>query len=127
MTPAEVERLGDERGALITRVNDRREIETAEDVEVSFADPDDAVRERVREMGLSEAGLDIDDAVRDPELAESNVRDRVRQRVEAVLDGDDDDSAGETADTADPETPEDPNAGEEPDDQAQATTMEEFQ
>jgi len=78
-------------------------------------------------MGLSEAGLDIDDAVRDPELAESNVRDRVRQRVEAVLDGDDDDSAGETADTADPETPEDPNAGEEPDDQAQATTMEEFQ
>jgi len=127
VTPAEVERLGDERGALITRVNDRREIETAEDVEVSFADPDDAVRERVREMGLSEAGLDIDDAVRDPELAESNVRDRVRQRVEAVLDGDDDDSAGETADTADPETPEDPNAGEEPDDQAQATTMEEFQ
>jgi len=126
VTPAEVERLGDERGALITRVNDRREVETSEDVEVSFADPDDAVRERVREMGLSEAGLDVDDAVRDPELAESNVRARVRERVKAVLDGDDG-SPDATAEPGESETSEGSQPAEEPGDQAQATTMEEFQ
>ena len=99
VTPADVERFGDERGALVTRVNDRREVETQTDVEVSFADPDDAVRERVREMGLSEAGLDVDDTVRDPDVADSNVRDRVKQRVEAVMnDADESESAGETAD-----------------------------
>jgi DNA repair exonuclease SbcCD nuclease subunit len=111
VTPAEVERFGDERGALLTRVNDRREVETDEDVEVSFADPDEAVRERVREMGLSEAGLDVDDTVRDLDVADSNVRERVKQRVEDVLD----DEPSADADTDD-----------ESAEQAQATTMEDF-
>ena len=106
VTPADVERFGDEQGALVTRVNDRRDVETETDVEVSFADPDDAVRERVREMGLSEAGLDVDDTVRDPDVADSNVRERVKQRVEAVVDGSDeadadgDESTGETTEAA---------------------------
>jgi DNA repair exonuclease SbcCD nuclease subunit len=119
VTPAEVERLGQEQGALVTRVNDRREVETDSEVAVSFADPDDAVRERVREMGLSEAGLDVDDVVRDLDLADSNVRQRVKERVESVVDDGD-----STASTAGPEEPETP---DEPDEQAQATTMEEFQ
>ncbi|WP_353633467.1 DNA double-strand break repair protein Mre11 [Halobacterium sp. NMX12-1] len=111
VTPADVERFGDERGALLTRVNDRREVEAEEDVEVSFADPDEAVRERVREMGLSEAGLDVDDTVRDLDVADSNVRERVKQRVEDVLD----DEPSADADTDD-----------ESAEQAQATTMEDF-
>ncbi|GAA0273096.1 DNA double-strand break repair protein Mre11 [Halobacterium noricense] len=109
VTPADVERFGDERGALLTRVNDRREVETDEEVEVSFADPDEAVRERVRDLGLREASLDIDDTVRDGDLADSNVRERVKQRVEDVLDGE--------ASTA---------SDDEPAEQAQATTMEDF-
>jgi len=71
VTPAEVERLGDERarahhaGQRPPRGRDERRRGGV------VRGPDDAVRERVREMGLSEAGLDVDDAVRDPELFET--------------------------------------------------------
>jgi len=116
VTPADIERFGDERGALLTRVNDRREVEAEDDVEVSFADPDEAVRERVRDLGLREASLDIDDTVRDGDVADSNVRERVKQRVEDVLDGEQTD--GDDAVEAD--------AGDESDERAQATTVEDF-
>ncbi len=119
VTPADVERFGDERGALLTRVNDRREVEADEEVEVSFADPDEAVRERVRDLGLREASLDIDDTVRDGDLADSNVRERVKQRVEAVLDD-------EPTTEADADGDADADADDEPAERAQATTMEDF-
>jgi DNA repair exonuclease SbcCD nuclease subunit len=113
VTPADVERFGDEQGALVTRVNDRRDVETETDVEVSFADPDDAVRERVREMGLSEAGLDVDDTVRDLDVADSNVRERVKQRVEALADGSETDAedAGD-ADAVDGDDTDAPDGGD---------------
>ncbi|NHN47575.1 exonuclease SbcCD subunit D [Halostella sp. JP-L12] len=89
VTPAAVEEFATEHGALVARVNDRRERE-AEEVEssVSFADPDDAVRERVREMGLSEAGRDVDETVRASKVADSNVREEVSRRVRDLI-GDD--------------------------------------
>ncbi|MFB6269338.1 MAG: DNA double-strand break repair protein Mre11 [Halobacterium sp.] len=136
VTPADVERFGDERGALVTRVNDRREVETEDDVEVSFADPDEVVRERVREMGLSEASLDVDSTVRDDDVADANVRERVKRRVQEVLEdadsgnGDSDrenggDDGGERADDADGDTTESA-ADTEQGEQVQATTMEDF-
>ncbi|GAD51350.1 DNA double-strand break repair protein Mre11 [Halarchaeum acidiphilum MH1-52-1] len=86
VTPADIERYGDERGALVTRVTDRREVNVDADYEVSFADPDEAVRERVRDLGLSEAARGIDEAVRGSEIADSNVRDEVKARVESIVD-----------------------------------------
>ncbi|MFW6003665.1 MAG: DNA double-strand break repair protein Mre11, partial [Halanaeroarchaeum sp.] len=86
VTPADIEQFGQEQGALVTRVNDRREFDEDAEIEVSFADPDDAVRERVREMGLSDAARTIDDTVRDLDVAAANVRDRVKSRVESLLD-----------------------------------------
>ncbi|PSP55873.1 DNA repair exonuclease [Halobacteriales archaeon QS_1_67_19] len=89
--PAHVEEFAlEERGALVARVMDRREAEeTDESVEVSFADPDDAVRERVRELGLSEAAREIDETVRASKIADSNVRESVRDRVRGLVeDGD---------------------------------------
>ena len=89
VTPAAVEEFATEHGALVARVNDRRERESeAAETSVSFADPDDAVRERVREMGLSEAGRDVDETVRASKVADSNVRDEVSRRVRDLL-GDD--------------------------------------
>ena len=89
ITPATVEELALERGALVARVNDRREIsDTDDEVSVSFADPDAAVRKRVREMGLSNAALEIDETVRDSELADSNVREAVERRVTELLEAD---------------------------------------
>ncbi|QSG09491.1 DNA double-strand break repair protein Mre11 [Halapricum desulfuricans] len=85
ITPAEVETVALEDGALVARVNDRREIEPDEEVSISFADPDDAVRERIRELGLSPAARDIDETVRASKVADSNVADRVQQRVAGIV------------------------------------------
>jgi DNA repair exonuclease SbcCD nuclease subunit len=88
VTPAAIETLATERGALVARVTDRREFEAGEGTEttVDFADPDAAVRERVSELGLSPAALDVDDAVRG-EVADTNVRQTVKRRVRERLDG----------------------------------------
>jgi len=131
VTPAEIERFGDDHGALLTRVNDRREVDDETDVDVSFADPDDAVRERVREMGLSEPALDVDETVRDATVARSNVRERVKQRAEAVLDGEDggldsgSDEDEESADT-EPETESSAEADADEADGPRTATMEDF-
>ncbi len=85
VTPATIETFASERGALVARVTDRREIEEEAEVSVSFADPDEAVRERVRDLGLSDAARDIDRVVRDDDLADANVRDRVERRVRESL------------------------------------------
>ena len=96
VVPAEIEAFGDEQGALVTRVNDRRELEAAErEATVSFADPDEAVDERLREQGLSEAARGVDAVVRG-DVADTNVRDAVRERVTDRLE--EDPSAFESAD-----------------------------
>lgn len=86
VTPADIESFGQERGALVTRVNDRREFDDETEIDVSFANPDDAVRDRVREMGLSQAARSIDETVRELDVANSNVRSRVKGHVESLLD-----------------------------------------
>ena len=86
VTPAEVEEFATEEGALIARVTDRREVEADAEVDVSFADPEDAVRERVEEMALSEAARDVDEAVRTDTLPDSNVRATVKERIESRID-----------------------------------------
>ncbi|QLG47347.1 DNA double-strand break repair protein Mre11 [Natrinema halophilum] len=89
ITPAAVEELAIDRGALVARVNDRRELpDEDEAVSVSFANPDDAVRKRVRELGLSDAALEIDETVRNGDLADANVRESVERRVRELLEED---------------------------------------
>lgn len=86
VAPGPLEELALEAGAIVARVNDRREI-TDEDTEheVTFADPDVAVRERVRELELSSLGREIDQLIRDQEIAASTLRDRVYERVDEGL------------------------------------------
>ena len=90
LTPASVEEAATEEGALIVRVTDRRELETESDIGVSFADPDEAVRERVSQLGLSSAARGIDETVRASKTADSNVRDAVRERVDTLLEAEPD-------------------------------------
>jgi len=85
VTPATVEEAATEAGALIVRVTDRREIEEESELGVSFADPDEAVRERVSELGLSAAARGIDETVRESKTADSNVREVVNQRITELL------------------------------------------
>ncbi|MFD1570570.1 DNA double-strand break repair protein Mre11 [Halorubrum laminariae] len=85
VTPAAVEEFANDEGALIARVTDRREIETDDEVDVSFADPEDAVRERLDEMSLSAAADDVEEAIRADTVPDSNVRETVKRRVEERL------------------------------------------
>ncbi|ADD05999.1 DNA double-strand break repair protein Mre11 [Natrialba magadii ATCC 43099] len=102
ITPAAVEELALDRGALVARMNDRRDIpDEAEEVSVSFADPDAAVRERIRDLGLSDAARSIDETVRNDDLPDSNVRESVERRVRDLLE--DDRSAFEPAPERAPE------------------------
>ena len=116
VTPAAIEEFATEEGALIARVTDRREVETDAEVDVSFADPEDAVRERVEEMALSEAARDVDEAVRADTLPDSNVRETVKGRVEERIEDLDafegggaggDDEAGADAEQDDVDTEDD--------------------
>ncbi|WP_256402976.1 DNA double-strand break repair protein Mre11 [Halorubrum salinum] len=111
VTPAAVEAFATDEGALIARVTDRREVETETEVDVSFADPEDAVRERLDGMSLSPAATDVEDAVRSETVSDSNVRETVKRRVEERLDdldafdsggeGGNEDSASGGIDTSD--------------------------
>jgi DNA repair exonuclease SbcCD nuclease subunit len=102
VAPAQVEERLREQGALVARVNDRREFEAPDDsAEVSFADPDAAVRERVRNMGLSEAARGLDETVRASKTADANVTDEVESRVRDLVEDGDSDSFRPAPDVAD--------------------------
>ncbi len=103
VTPARIEEFASEEGALVARVKDRRELADPEtDLDVTFADPDDAVRERLSGMGLSEAARDLDETVRASKVADANVADTVEDRVRAAVD-DGDLDAFEPASDPEPE------------------------
>ncbi|MDB9249334.1 DNA double-strand break repair protein Mre11 [Halorubrum ezzemoulense] len=90
VTPAAVEEFATDEGALIARVVDRREVDADGEVDVSFADPEDAVRDRLDEMALSTAARDVERAVREDTVSDANVRETVKRRVEERVDGDGD-------------------------------------
>ena len=102
VTPGGIESFALDNGALIARVTDRREIETETELSVSFADPDAAVDERIDDLGLSEAALGIDAAVRSPDIADSNLRETVKSRLEAQIDDDPDALVPPERDDGDP-------------------------
>ncbi|WP_257298837.1 DNA double-strand break repair protein Mre11 [Haloarchaeobius sp. FL176] len=134
VSPAPVEELAIDRGALVARVNDRREFDEEQEVDVTFADPDEAVRERVRDLGLSQAARDVDETVRASKVADSNVRDSVKERVESLVDEDDldafegaepaagdasDDAGGDPVEDDDNDTTDDPAPAESTDQSSQ--------
>jgi len=91
IAPASIEEYALEAGALVARVTDHRELAADErETSVSFADPDDAVAERVRELGLSGAARDIDETVRASKVADANVAETVEDRVRELVEDDPD-------------------------------------
>ncbi|RLM76296.1 DNA double-strand break repair protein Mre11 [Halorubrum sp. Atlit-26R] len=101
VTPAAVEEFATDEGALIARVTDRREVDADGEVDVSFADPEDAVRDRLDEMALSTAARDVESAVREDTVPDANVRETVKRRVEDRLDEEEDLGAFEAVETDD--------------------------
>ena len=107
---ASIEEYGDEQGALTTRVNDRRELEEATSADVSFADPDEAVQQRIREMGLSPAARDLDETIRASKVADSNVADEVQRRVSEFVTDADAGAFDPVEDASDDDSPAEPTA-----------------
>ncbi|WP_254862558.1 DNA double-strand break repair protein Mre11 [Halovivax gelatinilyticus] len=86
VSPATVEAFAFERDALVARANDRRDLaEDATEHQVTFADPDSAVTDRLRELDCSDGALAIDATVRDETVADSNVRESVERTVRDAL------------------------------------------
>lgn len=81
ITPASIEETALDAGALIARVTDKRDVDETDEISVSFADPDDAVRERISDIGLSPAAREFDSVIRSDTVPDSNVRETVKQRL----------------------------------------------
>ncbi len=90
IVPGPIEELAKEHGALIARVNDRRDLDgtSGEEYSVSFADPDAAVEDRLQERSMSAVTREIDRTIRDETVADSNLRDVVRTRIDEQLEED---------------------------------------
>ncbi len=90
IVPGPIEELAKEHGALIARVNDRRELDgtSTEERNVSFADPDAAVEDRLQEVMMSAVTREIDQTIRDETVTDSNVRDVVRAHIDEQLEED---------------------------------------
>jgi len=91
VTPAELESEAAEQGALVARVNDRRDRDDESGADVSFANPDRAVERRVQGLGLSPAARDLDQTVRTGDVADSNIADTIERRVRDIADDGDPD------------------------------------
>lgn len=87
-TTADLEQYILDQDALVARVRDARTLDTTDaDVDVSFADPDDAVEQRIRDLELSVVGHDLDTTVRDVDgVAESNLSDEIKQQIDDRVD-----------------------------------------
>jgi len=113
VTPASIEEVALDRDALVARVTDRREIDTETELSVSFADPDAAVDEKIRELGLSTTAHDIDETVRASKIADSNVRKQVSQIVDDQFGNGADDQPEGTSASDDQEVPGDESTTDE--------------
>lgn len=72
ISPAALEQYAREQGALVARTSDRRKLKNLDvDYDVSFVDPDAAVREQLVDMDLSAAVAEVEGMVRDIDGPES--------------------------------------------------------
>ncbi len=92
VTFSEIEKFLLSRNALVPGIKDLRTGEISLDdaqVPVSFADPDDAVKEEIRKMHLTQGGLLVDEIVRDPAVVKTKVDAEVEKRVGDLLESTD--------------------------------------
>lgn len=98
-TTAELEEYILDAGALVARVRDGRSLETEDvDFEVSFADPDDAVEQRIRDLDLSVVGHSLDNKVRDLDgIPDSNLSEEIKEQMDERVDENPDEFTTEPA------------------------------
>ncbi|ADI74957.1 metallophosphoesterase [Methanohalobium evestigatum Z-7303] len=75
-------------GALVPRIRDLRTGSDELDeisMDVSFSDPDEAVREELKNMNLTKGGLLVDEIVRDMKIVKSNIDSKIDDEMEKLL------------------------------------------
>lgn len=75
-------------GALVPRVRDMRtgDADSGDDLlEISFSDPDEAVKQEIKKMNLTAGGILIDEIVRDPVVGKSKVDLETENRIAGIL------------------------------------------
>ncbi|WP_214043951.1 exonuclease SbcCD subunit D [Methanomethylovorans sp.] len=85
---AEIEEMLLSRNVLVPRIRDLRKVTEdllGRSVPISFYDPDEAIKEEIKKMNLSEGGLLIDEIIRDLSLPKTKVSDETENRVSTIL------------------------------------------
>lgn len=88
VSSGKIEDAGIQAGALVVRVSDRREFEDSEPEfqEVSFGDPDEAVRERKGDLDLSPLGSELETLARDIDgTTQSVLKETAEDRTSELL------------------------------------------
>ncbi|MBN1134495.1 MAG: exonuclease SbcCD subunit D [Methanosarcinaceae archaeon] len=78
------------RNALVPKIQDLRTgkgMISDVSIGVSFSDPDEAVKGEIKNMNLTNAGLLIDEIVRDPFIVKSKVDALAEERISALIEG----------------------------------------
>ncbi|MEL4306208.1 exonuclease SbcCD subunit D [Methanococcoides sp. LMO-2] len=84
----EIEEFLAGRNALVTRIRDMRhggEVKEEKPLEVSFSDPDEAVKREITKMTLTSGGIMIDEIVRDPAVPKTKVDLEAETRIGELL------------------------------------------
>ncbi|AKB86064.1 exonuclease SbcCD subunit D [Methanococcoides methylutens] len=84
----EIEEFLAGRNALVTRIRDMRhgeEVKEDRPLEVSFSDPDEAVKREITKMTLTSGGIMIDEIVRDPAVPKTKVDLEAETRIGELL------------------------------------------
>lgn len=121
VSPAQVEEFVREQDALVARVTDRRQTAGDTEIDVTFADPDRAVRERIRELGLSGAAREVDETIRGRNIPDTTVADVVEEQVRDLIDDGPDDAFDPAAEADTEGEPADDQASTEPDTRSRET------
>ena len=85
---SEIEEYVKNKGAVVARVGDKRDLEKADSdiVEnIVFRDPDEVVAQELRKLNLTEAGLLLDGIIRDKEVSKSNIDEMSETQLKAFL------------------------------------------
>lgn len=86
---AEIEEMLLSRDVLVPGVRDLRKVTEnllEQSVSISFYDPDEAIKNEIKNMNLSEGGLLVDEIVRDLSLPKTKVSDEAENRLGDLLD-----------------------------------------
>ena len=87
---SEIEDYVKNKGAVVSRVGDKRDLEKSETDKVKqivFRDPDEAVTQELKRLNLTEAGFLIDSIIRDADTSKTNVADASENQLKIYLDG----------------------------------------